>query len=142
MMETKDELLARKLLQEDKKYSDRANFLLVAEGLLFSAFATLIADLKLAGYHLWIPVVICVAAIFLNVFWIATNGFQMREIITPLRNDLAKRINFLFANHDENDREKGQKLFDIYTWAPVLLAIAWVFMLAFYILQLTAGISI
>ena len=139
-----NELLAKLQLHEDKKFSDRANFLLAAQGLLFNAFATLIADLKLTGYHLWIPITICVAAILLNVFWGVTNKFQINKTIEPLRKlTESRKLSSSLKNYFEIAGKKNAlTLNDIYKWAPILLAIAWGFILAFYVLQITIGITI
>jgi len=141
-----NEILGR-LLHEDKKFSDRANFLLTLQGFLFNAFAIMIGSPNLSGYNLrapvaWIPAALCVAAIVLNGLWEATNNSQLKNRIKPLKNYLSSRTTIPALENfiEDGDKNNNIPLFDIYRWAPIVLAIAWSSILVVYILQLTIGI--
>jgi len=136
-----DELLGKLAVYEDEKLSDRANWLIAANAFLINAFVTLIWDLKLTGFFLLIPIAISVAAIFLNAFWAVTNNFQKTEIIEPLRSKLADRKSeYSFKDYFELvEKKNGSPLSGLYMWAPILLAVLWAFMLAFYLLKAIFG---
>lgn len=145
-----DELVANLQLYEDKKYYDRANFFVTAQGMFFSAFAVLVAGSNnLTGLIKMIPAVICITGILLNVIWGYSSMIQIEKILAleKVRNKSFKT----FA--DSNNVTKTVAEFNritnaptitdlIYKWAPALLGVAWVAMLAFYAVQLTVGIKI
>ena len=139
-MTNPEDLLVTLKMHEDNIYSSRANFLLTLQGFIFNAFAILVASSSMKGLLQWIPAILCVASMVLNILWETTNRFQLDKKIKPLKDELAQK-NVLLIGKKNYYAEDG-KFLDIYKWAPILLVIAWGAILAVYLVYITVGLGI
>ena len=123
------------LLHEEKKLSDRANLLITAQSFLFGGFATLIADLKLTGWHLLIPAVVCIIGISLNIVWWLSNQTQIKKTSSLAFPKTRSPVSTYFSKK-VNSKDTPNITDLISKWMPILLGIAWFASLVFYVWQI------
>lgn len=170
LKEKKDELLANSYLNEETNFYDRAHFFFVAQGIFFSAFATLIVgSSSLTGYFKWIPVIVCSTGIGLNIILVKSNTVQVENILKPLgtilqplNTELIQHAKEVLKNVNEEAKEKGMievvpnvetyaqfigfgqspRKVRVYELAPYLIFVAWGLMLLLYGVQWAFGLKI
>jgi hypothetical protein len=128
------EYLHKLIFHEDKKFYDRANFFVVGQSMLFSAFAALVVGNKnLIGLYVAFPAVVSLAGVLLNVIWAASSN---KKTIF----DLNQKLNHNRASAglaSTNIPLPAPTITDlIYRAAPLLLGFAWGSMFTLYLLQL------
>lgn len=70
------------ILHEDHLFTNRANFLLVAEAMLFAGFATLLTD---ASINRWLLVVVAAAGIIVTLVWLYIATVQNFLTMNPIK---------------------------------------------------------
>jgi hypothetical protein len=97
-----DELLAEIQISEGKKFYDRANFFIAAEGIFFNAFITAIVGFtKLEGLLAFAPIVICAIGILLNTIYVISSYIQIK-ILVNIGQTLNARLDKLSAENAGN----------------------------------------
>jgi len=89
----------------------------------------------ITGYFLWIPIVLCLVGIVLNAFWVFSTFSQIHK-----RNSLigvSTSMDFFKFKTTKRGKEVDESAFyDVFNKAaPILMIIAWICILAFYLLQ-------
>jgi hypothetical protein len=73
------------LLHESKLFTDRVNFFLIAESMLFAAFATLAIHFPQEPR---LPTILVFAGIFITAIWIIVSIGQIHYILDPIKTEL------------------------------------------------------
>jgi hypothetical protein len=122
-------------MHEDDLLANRANFMLVAESMFFTAFAALTISKSV------LPLIIGFSGILLNILWIHMTIIQLNHTTFHLRNEITE-----FAKKNKNSflekyvaicekRKPFLKITEfIRKWIPLLLIVTWIFLMAFYVL--------
>lgn len=132
----------RLVVQLEEQISTRTNIIIAANSFLFMPFVSLITgSTPLTGYLVWIPIILCMVGIVLNIFWVYStfNQIHKRDYLITRSNLVA----YFQIPPDKNAANKSNEssFYDTFNKAaPFLMIIAWIFILGFYILQKSAGI--
>ncbi len=76
-------------LHEDHLFTNRANFFMVAEAMLFAAFAALLARTSINKGSI---IIIGVAGIIVTVVWVYTAAVQRQKTMNPIKKILRQAI--------------------------------------------------
>jgi hypothetical protein len=145
-----DENLKSKIIvQLEEQVSTRTNIIIGSNSNLFLPFVSLITgSTPLLGFLVWIPVVIGIAAIVLNIFWLYSTIKQIslrKGLIASTSIDAYKFTPDKAKIKEASNIAKGQSsvFYDAFNKAaPILMIIAWIAILALYILQLQKTITL
>jgi hypothetical protein len=130
-------------LHEDELLSNRANFMLVAESMFFTAFAALAINSKSL-----LPIVLGISGLLLNVIWIKMTTIQLNHTTLYLRqgiNELAEKdkTSFMSKYVSISSKRPLPTITEfLRIWIPLLFVGAWLFLLAFYSLHALGLIAI
>jgi len=112
-------------LHEEKMHSDRGNFFLVAEAMLFVFYATLDADAQV-----WALVVICLLGIVLTIMWILIARRQEKDFnvaVERLKTYVPEYFEFTEQRGRGRSRTKGMTILG--WWVPSVIGIVWIMLI-------------
>ena len=138
-----DEMLWAWNLHEDGLLANRANFILVAESMFFTAFAALAINSKSV-----LPIILGIAGIFLNIIWMKMSEIQLNHTTQHLRELIVEKAKegkspFLKKYSEISGKRPHPTITEfIRIWIPLLLIITWVFLIIFYILYILTIMTI
>lgn len=115
---------------EDVIMLNRASFFLVAQSMLFTAFATLL----IGNIRYIIFLIFSIAGIFINIMWIYLTTVQLRYTIKPIKGAIINSEDKRFSKYIEivKKRRKFYSLSSIQgILIPIFLTIIWIALLAF-----------
>ena len=146
MVESVDSLIVK----ASGEISDRTNLVIAANAFLFGAFATMLGSTSLNGYKLYIPIIICILGIAINIYLEVLSFKQankIKKILQKRPNAVVSEIvkEYYTSNNIENGKVVKGEIFDaiLSTFnkgAPIILTIGWILCLVLYTLQTTVGI--
>ncbi len=121
-------------LHMDDLLNDRANFTLVGESMLFTAFAALLV----VDRFFIMPVIIGIAGIILCILWMFMAWVQVEYNLKPVRNkisDRKKKGHFFEWYYGVASKRRFRNTDILRLWTPLLIISAWSLMLVLYILH-------
>ena len=127
----------RLVVQLQEQISTRTNIIIASNAFLFMPFVSLITgSTPVTGYFVWIPMVVIFASIGLNGFWLYATFKQIDK-----RDNLVTRLSLesyfkIPRDRTKPEEDKDSAFYDFFNKAaPILMIVAWLFILGFYLLQ-------
>jgi len=128
------------VVQLQDQMSTRTNIILASNSFLFLPFvSSLTGATALAGLFLWIPIVICVVSIVLNIFWVHSIFSQIRKRDNFVEKSSLPTRFFSAPKIKEKTLPDESTFYDFFNkYTPFLMIAAWICILALYVLQKSA----